>query len=78
MKPADIEVFVAHPFGDAWISLDDWIRVGPGPRPLVAPTRARDRHSGAPLPMRVVPLRYRNNLVARALVRLGLVAKPWP
>jgi hypothetical protein len=37
----DVLVVVAHPMGDVEMPLTEWLRIGPGPRPLVRITRAR-------------------------------------
>ena len=44
--PVDVLVLVAHPFGDLWVPLEEWMRIGPGPRPLVRPTAAKNAHCG--------------------------------
>ncbi|GAA4455911.1 hypothetical protein [Phytohabitans houttuyneae] len=52
----DVLVVVAHPFGDVEVPLTEWLRVGPGPRPLVRITRAR-RRSGEPVALSEIPAR---------------------
>jgi hypothetical protein len=76
--PADILVVIGHPFGDVEVPLTVWIARGPGPRPLVRPTRARSRSTGQPLPLSVIPLRYRNDEEARQAIHDGLIDNPWP
>lgn len=73
----DVIVTLAHPHGDIEIPLVEWIRTGPGPRHLLQPTGARSRATGAPLPLSVIPLTYRNNAISRALIKLRLVQRPW-
>ena len=73
----DILLTVPHPFGDVETTLADWIRVGPGARPLLCPVGAKRASTGEPLPLRVVPLRYRNNGWSRLFIRLGVLADPW-
>ncbi|GIF47941.1 hypothetical protein Afe04nite_24800 [Asanoa ferruginea] len=80
-EPSDIDdvlVVIGHPFGDAEVPLADWIATGPGPRRLVRPVRARSRSTGRPLPLSVVPLRYRNDGQSRRAIADGLVDDPWP
>ncbi|BCB75665.1 hypothetical protein GCM10022251_27270 [Phytohabitans flavus] len=74
----DILVVVGHPFGDVEVPLADWIASGPGPRPFVRPVRARSRLTGQPLPLSVIPLRYRNDERACRAIQDGLIENPWP
>jgi hypothetical protein len=76
--PDDILVVVGHPFGDVEVALTVWIATGPGPRPFVRPLRARSRSTGQPLPLTVIPLRYRNDEQARQAIQDGLLENPWP
>lgn len=76
--PAEILVTIGHPFGDLEIPLEEWIMRGPGPRPLVRPVSARSATTGEPLPLTVIPLRYRNDAESRSLIAAGvLVPPPW-
>ena len=80
MKFANAErilVHVRHPHGDQEIPLSEWMKAGPGERPLVRPSSARDASTGANLPMSVIPLPYRNNALSRFLIRLGFLRNPW-
>jgi hypothetical protein len=77
VRPEDVLVIVSHPFGDIEITLAQWMAVGPGPRPLVRPVAARSRVSDEPLPLTVIPLRYRNDEQSRTAIRQGLVTDPW-
>lgn len=74
----DIEVVLSHPAGTVRVPLATWIEQGPGPRRLLRPIEVRHRETDELLPISVVPFRYRNSWAARALVRLGIVADPWP
>ncbi|HEU0239565.1 MAG TPA: hypothetical protein VFR11_09855 [Micromonosporaceae bacterium] len=74
----DILVTIGHPYRDIEVPLPTWIARGPGPRPLVRPMSARSRTTGKPLPLSVIPLRYRNNGQSRRLIRDGLLDDPWP
>jgi hypothetical protein len=74
----DVLVTIGHPFGDIEVPLAEWIARGPGPRPLVRPVRARSRSTGAPLPLTVIPPRYRNDGESRRAIRAGLIDDPWP
>lgn len=51
IDPDDILVTVAHPWGDIEVAYPDWVRIGPGPRPLVQITSARRRSTGKPIPL---------------------------
>ncbi|MPZ85264.1 MAG: hypothetical protein GEV28_34715 [Actinophytocola sp.] len=77
VRPEDVIVVVRHPFGDVEVTLATWMAVGPGPRPLVRPVAARSRRSGEPLPLTVIPPRYRNDEQSRAAVRQGILVDPW-
>ena len=72
----DVVVTIAHPWGDVEASLPTWIRVGPGPRPLVTISKAR-RRDGSPVPLGEIPLQYRNTAEGRRLQRLGRLPAPW-
>lgn len=74
----DVIVTVAHPYQDIDVPLRVWMRIGPGPRYLVHPTAAKHRGTGAPLPLTVIPLRYRNDLESRRLIQEGKLENPWP
>ncbi len=73
---SDLVVTVAHPFGDVEVALDEWIKRGPGGRNLMDVSRLRTT-KGEELPLRLLPLRYRNSRPARVLRRLGLLTDPW-
>jgi hypothetical protein len=74
----DILVVIGHPFGDHEVPLTVWIARGPGPRPFVRPVQARSRSTGRPLPLSVIPLRYRNDAKSRKAIQDGLLDDPWP
>jgi hypothetical protein len=77
IDPDDILVTLAHPHGDVEVPLAEWMRAGPGGRPLLQPVAARRASTGRPLPLRVIPLRYRNTGLARLLIRARLLPDPW-
>jgi hypothetical protein len=77
LNPDDILVVIGHPFGDLTVPLGHWIATGPGPRASVRPLSARSRATGEPLPLSVIPLRYRNDDEARQAIRDGRVEDPW-
>jgi hypothetical protein len=77
IHPDDVLVVVSHPHGDIEVSLATWMAAGPGPRPLVRPVAARSRLSGEPLPLTVIPLRYRNDEQSRSAIRRGILTSPW-
>jgi len=74
---SDIMVVLEHPHGNVEVSLEEWISIGPGARPLVRPVEAKKKDSGESLPLSVIPLRYRNNRLSRALIALGVLNDPW-
>ena len=74
----DVLVVIGHPFGDLEVPLASWIAVGPGPRPLLRPVRARSRSTGQELPLSVVPLRFRNDEESRRAIAEGRIENPWP
>ena len=74
---SDILVTVAHPWGDAEVPLDDWIRTGPGPRPYVSIVAARRRSTGESMAIDEIPLEYHNTREARSLQRQGLLPCAW-
>jgi hypothetical protein len=75
--PEDVLLLLAHPFGDTWTTLADWIESGPGHRPLLRPVKARSRLTGEDLPLSVVPLQYRNDGAARLAIERGELKDPW-
>jgi hypothetical protein len=74
---SDIFVVIRHPHGDAEISLNDWMRIGPGERKYIAPIEAKCGDDGRKLPISVIPLSYRNNWFSRWLIHLGILQNPW-
>src|SRR5262245_45825033 len=77
IEAKDVLVLVMHPHGDLWVPLADWMRIGPGPRPLLRPAAAKHAATGELLPLAVVPLQYRNNYLSRALIHVGVMTNPW-
>ncbi len=77
IPPSDVVVTIEHPFGVLEVSLEEWMSTGPGPRPLLRPAAAKEKGTNRPLPMSVIPLRYRNNRVSRSLIALGVLPNPW-
>ena len=75
---SDIEVLIRHPHGDLHVPLAEWISLGPGRRPGLRPAAAYDARTGAPLPLLVIPLRYRNTALSRLLIALRVIPHPWP
>jgi hypothetical protein len=73
---SDIIVVLEHPFGTVETPLEKWMEDGPGPRLFVRPYAVK-RSDGTRLSMRVIPLRYRNNLFSRTLIELGVLSNPW-
>jgi hypothetical protein len=77
IRSEDVLVVVRHPFGEVEVSLVEWMAAGPGPRPMVRPVAARSRLNGEPLPLTVIPLRYRNDEQSRTTIRQGILTDPW-
>lgn len=73
----EIVVTVQHPYGRVDMSLEKWIRIGPGDRELLRPVAVKSRLADRPLPLKVIPFRYRNNTLSRALIRIGFLTNPW-
>ena len=79
LTPADYDdviVTVAHPSGDFYTTLRQWIETGPGPRPFVTIVAAR-RRNGILVSLEDIPLQYRNSPESRRLQRLGRLPAPW-
>ena len=66
----EVNVTVAHPWGDIEAPLPTWIEIGPGPRPLVTISKARRRDSSQ-VPLEEIPLQYHNTAESRRLQRLA-------
>jgi len=76
-RPSDILLTIEHPHGTHEVSLDQWMKVGPGDRPNLRPVRARRRETGEAAPLTLVPFRFRNGIVQRLLTRLRIMRPPW-
>jgi len=72
----DVIVTVAYPWGDIEAPLSTWIKIGPGPRPLVTIGKAW-RRDGMPVPLEEIPLQYSNSAESRPLQWLGKLPTPW-
>lgn len=77
LDPEDILVTIAHPHGDVEVPLSEWIRIGPGPRPLVRPVAARRKSTGESVPLSAIPMQYRNTPFTRALIKARVLQDPW-
>ena len=77
INTSQIIVTLEHPHGKIEVELEEWIRVGPGQRELLQPISVYQKDSMKELPVRVIPLRYRNNVISRFLIRLGILSDPW-
>jgi hypothetical protein len=77
LETKNILVTIAHPHGDVEVPLDDWVRIGPGPRPFLALTSARHRETGEPLPIDVVPIQFHNNPESLRRIAAGEFDDPW-
>jgi len=77
IPPEQIELDVMTSHGTTKTTLQDWINTGPGVRPFSRPVAARISKTGEKLPLSCVPIRYRNTLVSRLLIRVGIFQSPW-
>ncbi|OJT22085.1 hypothetical protein BO221_25455 [Archangium sp. Cb G35] len=77
-RPEDVILIVPHNWGTLEMTIPEWIARGPGLRPGIQPVAARHARTGKPLPLRVLPLRYRNTWFSRWLIRVGVFSDPWP
>ncbi len=75
--PQNIDVIIRHNHGEIHVTLEDWIRVGPGPRIGTAPIKAINRITGNHLPLEIIPLPYRNNLESIQSIIKGKFTDPW-
>jgi hypothetical protein len=73
----DIVVTVAHPWGNGYPTLTEWIATGPGRRRLVGIIAARRKSTDEPVPMSEIPLEFHNSRESRRRQRLGELPAPW-
>lgn len=73
----DVMVIIDHPHGKIEMPLEEWIAKGPGERALLRPVAAKSRKTGRILSTSVIPLRYRNSILSRALIASKLLPDPW-
>ncbi len=79
VKIADEDLVVLqHPHGTLRIPFREWKARGPGPRYHLAPEKVVLLSSSREVSANVLPLRYRNSLTSRLLIKLGLLEDPWP
>lgn len=76
MDHTGIRVVIDHPFGTLEMPLADWMRQGPGPRPLLRPVRCHTA-DGTPLPLSAIPLPYRNDPESWRAILDGRCEDPW-
>ena len=76
MAADEIKVLLRHPHGDIIVSLSEWIGVGPGNRPFISPHKVIDKN-GKELSKRVIPFKYRNNLLSRCMIKFRIIKNPW-
>lgn len=74
-----INVVLNHKYvGSYEQPLEDWIRYGPTePYMHTRPFRLVTT-DGKKLSLRLIPLKYRNNWLARSLILWGILPEPWP
>jgi hypothetical protein len=73
----DVSVTIQHPFGDLDVPLTEWIRLGPGPRPLLQIVAAHRLSTGQEVPLEEIPQEYHNSPQSRRRQRQGLLPMPW-
>lgn len=73
----EIDVIIGHNFGDVRISLEEWIKVGPGPRLFVRPIKAFRRDTDEEFPLSVIPVQYRNDISYIRKIVTGDAPDPW-
>jgi len=73
----NIDVIIRHNFGDVRVTLEEWIKNGPGPRLFIRPVKAIDRDSGEELPLDSIPFQYRNDLESIQAIIKGKIIDPW-
>ncbi|HMZ81921.1 MAG TPA: hypothetical protein PLL06_19650 [Acidobacteriota bacterium] len=66
-----------HPHGKLEISLEAWMRFGPGERTFLRPMAARCALTGKSRSFNVVPFRYRNTWLSRMALALSICSNPW-
>ena len=74
---SELEVRLSHPWLSDFVPLDMWIELGPGVRDRVGPLEVRHSQTEESLPISVIPLRFRNSMLSRLLIRWGLLKDPW-
>jgi hypothetical protein len=77
MDPSRISVIIGHPYSDMEVTLEEWINRGPGPRLFVRPVSARNKLTGEPLPLDVIPIQYRNDRQSIEMIVSGQISDPW-
>ena len=70
-------VAIDHPHGLMLIDLSDWIRLGPGDRPLIRPLYLQVKDTGQRISIRRLPWRLRNTFIFRVAVKLRIAKTPW-
>jgi hypothetical protein len=79
IKPDDIIIRVGGKWGDAKLSLTDWVKAGPSDRyPFQTPGEAWHRFNGVELPLDLIPHPFLNDIISIMLVLDELVPDPWP
>lgn len=73
----EIIIVMVHNFGEIETTLEDWIKFGPGSRKLLKPHKVKDKSTGKELPLKIIPLKYRNNKLSRFLIKLGFIKNSW-
>ena len=73
----DLVVTLFHPHGTITVPLLQWISTGPGGRWGLRPMAVYDSRTGRQLPLRTIPLQYRNTWYVRLLLFVGVIANPW-
>jgi hypothetical protein len=77
MDQSQISVIIGHPFGDIEVTLEEWIIRGPGPRLFLRPVSVKNKSTGEPLPLEVIPIQYRNDRQSIEMIVSGQLSDPW-
>ncbi len=77
MDLSQIIITIAHPSGDIEVALEEWIVQGPGSRLFVRPVSVKDKVTGKPLSLDVIPIQSRNDKHSIEMIVNGQIRDPW-
>lgn len=73
----EIIIIISHNFGEVETTLENWIKFGPSSRKLLKPLKVKNKLTDKELPLKIIPLKYRNNKLSRFLIKLRFIKNPW-